>query len=190
MCSKCWIPWTQKEHFTYEPECDHIDDYRRCIHKSFIVWSHEVSQWIDYTVSNLIAFTYVFHTAIISFFFTFSTSMFLSTAPAPPQNVTVTNVTEQSITISWTPGAGYRTRYHLHAYATSYSEEVGVVHGDDTDFTFHDLLAGTRYIITIRASANFTDGDMVPIGETTLPTSKNKRDTGVARPFDQSLQTF
>eukprot|EP00057_Strongylocentrotus_purpuratus_P029578 XP_011684052.1 PREDICTED: mucin-17 isoform X1 [Strongylocentrotus purpuratus] len=92
------------------------------------------------------------------------------TPPTPPQNVTVTNVTEQSITIAWTPGAGYRTRYHLHAYATSYSEEVGVVHGDVTDFTFHNLLAGTRYIITIRASANDTDGDMVPVGETTLPT--------------------
>nr|XP_054775186.1 tyrosine-protein phosphatase 10D-like isoform X1 [Lytechinus pictus] len=90
--------------------------------------------------------------------------------PTPPVNVTVTNVTEQSITITWLPGPGFRTRYHLHAFAPSYNEEVGQVHGDVTEFTFHNLLAGTRYIISIRASANSTEGEMVLVGETTSPT--------------------
>ncbi|XP_071499762.1 phosphatidylinositol phosphatase PTPRQ-like isoform X1 [Diadema antillarum] len=91
------------------------------------------------------------------------------TLPASPLNVTVTNVTRETITLSWSHGEGYRTHYALRAWA-EHSEEVGKVHGDVTHFTFHNLLAGASYFVSITARVNDIHGVYVIVTDRTLPT--------------------
>lgn len=84
-----------------------------------------------------------------------STNNFTSTlpdtqAPTPPSNVLVTDITETSISISWSPS----TDNHLVAgyEVFSGSDFFDIVNSPSTTYTFEGLDAGTTYILNVRAT--------------------------------------